>query len=282
MILVTSAAGHTGAIMVNALVKAGYDVVATDINPAVANLPGIKQALVGDLTQLDFQRQLVASADQIVYIPPLFSAEEALIGESLVDLSVAAHLKQFIFISVTHPILTTLLQHTAKRDVEEHLIYQGMTSQLPYTILQPMHYMHNFDPQLVHNTGKYQIFYNVDSKVAYVDPDDVAEVVVKVAGNIGQHDKATYELVGTKAYSPNELVTQYNALTGEHAVTQYVDVETFLASIHAQDLFFRTGFKHLADTYSQWGLDGNANVLHMLLGRQPTTFEDYLKNRLKK
>lgn len=280
MILVTSAAGHTGRIMVHALVTAGYDVIATDIDPKVQQLPGIKQALVGDLTQLAFQQQLVASADQIVYIPPLFSAEEALIGENLIDLSVAGQVKQFVFVSVTHPILTTLLQHTAKRDVEEHLIYQGMTSQLPYTILQPMHYMHNFDPQLVHRTGKYQIFYNVDSKIAYVDPEDVAEVLVQVVGNIAQHNKATYELVGTQPYSPNELVQQYNALTSEQAVAEYVDVETFLDNIDAQDLFFRTGFKHLADTYSQWGLDGNSTVLRLLLGRQPTDFKTYVKCQL--
>lgn len=280
MILVTSAAGHTGRIMVHALVTAGYDVIATDIDPKVQQLPGIKQALVGDLTRLAFQQQLVASADQIVYIPPLFSAEEALIGENLIDLSAAGQVKQFVFVSVTHPILTTLLQHTAKRDVEEHLIYQGMTSQLPYTILQPMHYMHNFDPQLVHRTGKYQIFYNVDSKIAYVDPEDVAEVLVQVVGNIAQHNKATYELVGTQPYSPNELVQQYNALTGEQAVAEYVDVETFLDNIDAQDLFFRTGFKHLADTYSQWGLDGNSTVLRLLLGRQPTDFKTYVKRQL--
>ncbi|KRL80154.1 SDR family oxidoreductase [Secundilactobacillus paracollinoides] len=280
MILVTSAAGHTGRIMVHTLVTAGYDVIATDIDPKVQQLPGIKQALVGDLTQLAFQQQLVASADQIVYIPPLFSAEEALIGENLIDLSAAGQVKQFVFVSVTHPILTTLLQHTAKRDVEEHLIYQGMTSQLPYTILQPMHYMHNFDPQLVHRTGKYQIFYNVDSKIAYVDPKDVAEVLVQVIGNIAQHNKATYELVGTQPFSPNELVQQYNALTGEQAVAEYVDVETFLDTIDAQDLFFRTGFKHLADTYSKWGLDGNSTVLRLLLGRQPTDFKTYVKRQL--
>ncbi|ANZ62365.1 NmrA family protein [Secundilactobacillus paracollinoides] len=280
MILVTSAAGHTGRIMVHTLVTAGYDAIATDIDPKVQQLPGIKQALVGDLTQLAFQQQLVASADQIVYIPPLFSAEEALIGENLIDLSAAGQVKQFVFVSVTHPILTTLLQHTAKRDVEEHLIYQGMTSQLPYTILQPMHYMHNFDPQLVHRTGKYQIFYNVDSKIAYVDPKDVAEVLVQVIGNIAQHNKATYELVGTQPFSPNELVQQYNALTGEQAVAEYVDVETFLDTIDAQDLFFRTGFKHLADTYSKWGLDGNSTVLRLLLGRQPTDFKTYVKRQL--
>lgn len=71
------------------------------------------------------------------------------------------NIEQFVFISVTHPILTTLLQHVAKRDVEEHLIYKGMETGLTYTILQPMHYMHNFDPEMVKSTGEYRISINL-------------------------------------------------------------------------------------------------------------------------
>ena len=282
MIVVTSAAGHTGSIIVDALVKRGLPVIATDLNPTVKQLPGIERAIVGDLTQLDVQLEIISAADILIYIPPLFSPEEALIGNSLIDLAAEAKLQQFIFMSVTHPILSSLLQHTAKRDVEEHLIYTGMRTQLPYTILQPMHYMHNFDPLAVKRSGKYRIFYSLDGAVAYVDPLDVAEVVLNVLAEPAKHNKATYELVGTAPYTPKELVTRFNAVTGEHAVAEYVPVEQFLDDIGAQDLYFRTGFKHLADSYSQWGLDGNVTVLTMLLGRDPTTFEDYLVRALAK
>jgi nucleoside-diphosphate-sugar epimerase len=46
MILVTSAAGNTGRVMVKKLVEAGLDVLAADINPKVNELPGIKKAMV--------------------------------------------------------------------------------------------------------------------------------------------------------------------------------------------------------------------------------------------
>ncbi|GAF40279.1 putative nucleoside-diphosphate-sugar epimerase [Agrilactobacillus composti DSM 18527 = JCM 14202] len=281
MFLVTSAAGHTGTIITQALVNAGYDVLATDINPRVKDLPGIKAAKVGDLTNLDFLKDLLTDVDQIAYIPPLFSPEEALIGQTLVDLAIANHVQQFIFISVTHPILHTLLQHVAKRDVEEHLIYQGMAHSLTYTILQPMHYMHNFNPKQVQQDLTYGIFYDIHAKVAYVDPEDVAAVVVKVAQKPAFHDKATYELVGTQAYSPVELVAQFNALTGLQAQAKYVPVTQFLDQIQATDLYFRAGFQQLADSYSRWGLDGNPNVLRYLLGREPTSFTAYLKRELQ-
>ena len=280
MLLITSAAGNTGRAMVKNFVNAGFDVAATDISEKVRDLPGIKKAFVGDLTDQTFIDQIVSQVDQIVYIPPLFTSQEALIGKRLIDSASKNKLKQFIFISVTHPILTTLLQHVAKRDVEEYLIYRGMETQLPYTILQPMHYMHNFNPKLVADTLEYRIFYNVDTKLAYVDSDDVAEVAIKVAQNISKHNKATYELVGTATYSPNDLVAHFNQFTGKKAKAVYVDVTDFLDQIGASDLYFREAFQQLAASYSKWGLDGNPNVLTYLLERTPTSFEEYLEKNL--
>lgn len=282
MILITSAAGNTGRIMVENFVNAGFEVAATDISEKVKDLPGIKKAFVGDLTNQSFIDEVVAQVDQIVYIPPLFMAQETLIGKHLIDSAIKHNLKQFIFISVTHPILTTLLQHVAKRDVEEYLLYRGMETQLPYTILQPMHYMHNFNPNVVSDTLEYQIFYDVDTPLNYVDTQDVAEVACNVARDIQHHNKATYELIGTSAYSPNDLVTRFNELTGKKAKAVYIDVNDFLDQIGATDLYFREAFQQLAYSYSKWGLDGNPNVLTYLLGRTPTSFEDYVKRSLSK
>ena len=280
MILVTSAAGHTGRVIVSKLVAAGFDVKATDINPAVKDLPGIREGVVADLTRADEIDKLIADVDSVVEIPPLFVAEEADIGKYLTDQLAAAH-KQFIFISVTHPILSTLRQHLMKRDVEEHMIYTGMVKDYQYTILQPMHYMHNFNPNMVHETSAYNIFSDINTKLSYVAPEDVGDVVVEVAQNPEKHNKATYELVGTDYASPVDLVALYNRLTGEHAVAKRVDMTEFLNQAGIQNVYSRDAFRHLADTYSKWGLDGNSNVLRLLLGRKPTSYEDYMKQQIK-
>lgn len=282
MILVTSAAGNTGRIIVQRLVDAGLDVLATDIDPKVKDLNGIKEAMVGDLTDLSFINALMEKATQVVHIPPLFLAQEALIGKRMIDSAQEHGIEYFLFVSVVHPILSTLLQHTAKREVEEYLVYKGMETQLPYTILQPMHYMHNFNPKVVAESDKYSIFYNVDTKVGYVATEDVADVIIKVFSEGKKHDKATYELVGTPAYSPNDLIAMFNDVTGKKAVTEYVEVNAFLKQIQANDLFFQSAVKQLAYTYSTWGLDGNSNVLTWLLGHEPTNFKDYVKKSLAK
>lgn len=281
MILVTAAAGHAGSAMVKGLVDKGYDVVATDIDPKVKELPGIKKAMVGNLDDLDFQKQLVASCDQIVYIPPVYNAQDDMVGNSMIDLAVQAKIKQFVLISVIHPILTTLLQHTTKRKIEEHLVYTGMNEDMPYTILQPTHYMYNFPVQLVNKTNEYQMFFPVDKKqVAWVDQADVAEVLTKVVADPQKYNKADYELVGTERLSCDECVAIFNKVTGKNAKAVYVPVKDFLDEMHVTDIASRVAITHLADTYTKWGLDGNTSVLEWQLGRQPTSFEDYVKREM--
>lgn len=284
MILVTSANGHTGQSIIKQLVKQGYEVRATDIAQSTTDLKqklGVKEVLVGDLTNINIIREAVKGVDQIVYIPPLFIAEEALVGKYLVDEGIKQHINQFVMISVTHPIMSTLLQHTAKREVEEYLAYQELKNHFNYTVLQPMHYMHNFDPSDVHAQGTYSIFYDINTRLSYVDSDDVGEITGKVLADPVKHTRATYELVGPDFLSPSELVDQYNELTGEHAVAKRVDnLNDFMDTVGFLNVYSREAVTHLADTYSKWGLAGNPNVLTWLLGRQPTTFKQYLQKNI--
>lgn len=284
MILVTSANGHTGRSIIKQLVKQGLDVRATDISPATTELKqqlGVKETVVGDLTSLATIREVVQGVDQVVYIPPLFIAEEATIGKFLIDESVKQHVKQFVMISVTHSIMSTLLQHTAKREVEEYLMYQELEHHFNYTILQPMHYMHNFDPQVVHETGVYSIFYDINTRLSYVDSDDVGVVLAKVLADPVHHNRATYELVGPDFLSPSELATQYNEVTGENAIAKRVNLDEFLDNAGFMNVYSRDAMTHLANTYSKWGLAGNPNVLEWLLERKPTTFKQYVAAKIK-
>jgi len=281
MILVTGAAGHAGSAMVKGLVDRGFDVVATDINPKVKDLPGIKKAMVGDLHDLAFQKELIASADQIAYIPPIYDAQDDQVANSFIDLAAQAKVKQFVLISVIHSILGTLLQHTTKRKIEEHLLYTSMSTGMPYTILKPTHYMYNFPPQLVMKTNEYDMFFPMDKKlVAWVDPADVAEVLAKVAGDPEKYNKADYEMVGTTRMSNQECVDIFNEVAGKDAKAVYVPIEKFLDMMKINDIVSRNGLTHLANTYTKWGLDGNTSVLEWLLGRKPTTFKQYLQREL--
>lgn len=282
MILVTSAFGHTGQIFIKQLLAANQEIRAIDINPGVTTLEeiGVKETIVGDLRDASVIRDAVKGVDAILYIPPLFTAEEFYSARFTIDMAVEYNVKQFVFVSVTHPIMSTLLQHTAKRESEEYLVYTGLKTDLQYTILQPMHYMHNFNSKQVLANDKYEIFYDVNTKLSYVDPNDVGTVAVKVLTNPAAHNGATYELVGDDFLSPTELVAQFNELTGKNATAQKVAVADFLDAVGFQNVYTRIAFEQLAKTYSEFGIFGNSTVLTALLGHQPTTFKEYVQNEL--
>ncbi|QBO36627.1 NmrA family protein [Periweissella cryptocerci] len=282
MILVTSAFGHTGQIFIKQLLAANQEVRAIDINPQVTTLQdlGVKETIVGDLRDADVIRDAVKGVDSILYIPPLFTAEEFYSARYTIDMAVKYNVKHFVFVSVTHPIMSTLLQHTTKRESEEYLVYTGLKTNLKYTILQPMHYMHNFNSQQVLASDKYEIFYDVNTRLSYVDPNDVGTVAVKVLTHPDEHNGATYELVGDDFLSPVELVEQFNELTGKDARATKVEIDDFLDSVGFQNVYTRIAFKQLAKTYSEFGIFGNSTVLTMLLGHKPTNFKEYVQNEL--
>ena len=56
----------------------------------------------------------------------------------MIDAAKSHGVSHFIYASVLHPCLRKLMNHDCKRYVEEYLIESG----LPYTILQPSHFIH--------------------------------------------------------------------------------------------------------------------------------------------
>ena len=283
MIVVTGAAGSVGRQVVAELAKRGLPIRAFDINPKVKELKevGAAETLVGDGRRVEDVRKALNGCDQVLYIPPMFIYDEAEIANRFVDEAVKLGIQQFVMMTVTHPNMSTLPQHTQKLKAEEHLIYKGLSHKLNYTILQPMHYMHNFSVPQVWSTNTYQCFYTKTTKLSYVDLADVAEVAAKVLSEAG-HANATYELVGTDFLSPVDMVEKFNQLTGRSAECQQVPVETIVNYFPTAkyDSYFVKTFQELAKTYGDYGIAGNANVLSWLLGRKPTTFDEYIQREI--
>ncbi|MBO1307711.1 NmrA family NAD(P)-binding protein [Enterococcus sp. 669A] len=283
MILVTAAAGGVGRQMVTQLVKHGLDIRAFDINPKVEELKelGVAETIVGDGRSVDDVKKALDGCDKVLYIPPMFIYDEAEIAKRFVNEAVNAGIQQFVMMTVTHPNMSTLPQHTQKLKAEEQLVYKGLSDHLNYTILQPMHYMHNFSVPMVWSTNAYQCFYTKTTKLSYVDVVDVAEVAAKVLTET-THANATYELVGTDFLSPDDMVEKFNQLTGREAVCQQIPVETIINYFPTAkyDSYFVKTFQELSKTYGDYGIAGNANVLTWLLGRQPTTFDEYIKREI--
>ncbi|GCF95067.1 epimerase [Enterococcus florum] len=281
MILVTAAAGNVGRQIVHYLVERGLSVRAFDISPAVAKLEAA-ETMIGDARSIEDVRKALNGCTQVLYIPPMFVYDEAKIAQKFIDEAANLGIEQFVITTVTHPNMDTLPQHTQKLHAETHLVYKGLSAGLNYTILQPMHYMHNFSVPMVWETNAYQCFYTKTTKLSYVDVRDVAEVAATVLTESG-HENATYELVGTDFLSPMDMVETFNQITGRSATCQQIPVDQIINYFETAkyDSYFVETFKALAKTYGDYGIAGNSNVLSWLLGRKPTSFTQYIQREIE-
>jgi len=281
MILVTAASGRTGRSVVGALGRAGRDVRAFDIDGDVEQLvdkQGATEAVVGNLLHVDDVRRAVDGVESVVHIGPPMHPREVEMGHAVVSAARVAGVEHFVQFSVTHPQLEPLLNHQAKLAVERHVLL----SRLAFTILQPMHYMQNIDIARVVADGVLHQPYSLDTPLAHVDLEDVAEVAATVVGN-PHHHYATYELCGRDFRNARELAQIISAQSGQVITASQVELPERVDARggsteeedHRHDAMFR-----LFDHYGRYGITGNPNVLGWLLGRPPTTFADYVRRSL--
>ena len=290
MILVTSANGRVGRLVIEALVKAGLnDIRAIDINPNSYSLleMGVKEVIVGDAFDEKVLDKAMDGIDQVVYVPPMLTYFESEMANLACDLAIKHQVKQYIYLSVTHPNLTKLLQHKQKLAAEEHLKYVGFQNQFNFTILQPLHYTHNVLVKDMVNTGKYVNFKPLDRKLGYVDGRDVAEVVAKVLMDGDKHKYATYELCGDIHLSINEIADMYREISGLPLEVKYTPREELFIDFNnfvgvGNDSYGKAAVMAIRDVYNEYGFDANCNVLEWLLGRKSTSMEQYLRDELNK
>ena len=281
MILVTAANGRTGRSVIRALVRAGHRVRVFDIATEVEQLveEGAAEALVGDLLDPGDLRRAVEGAKSVVHIGPPMHPREAEMGHGVVTAARQAGVEHVVQFSVTHPQLEPLLNHQAKLAVERVLLL----SRMPFTILQPMHYMQNVDVAQVVAEGVLRQPYSLDTRLAHVDLEDVAEVAAKVVGEGRHHHYATYELCGEDFHNAHELAQAISAESGRPVAAEHVPFPAGTTAGHrpseADDYRLDAMFR-LFDHYGRYGITGNPNVLSWLLGRRPTSFDEYVRRSL--
>jgi uncharacterized protein YbjT (DUF2867 family) len=283
MILVTGAAGKTGRAIIQALAKSGEPVRAMAHRPdQVSSLValGVENVIVGNLLDESDMARAVDGIRAIYHIAPNVSPDEVSIGKIIIAAAQSADVERFVFHSVLHPQIKAMPHHWQKMRVEELLFASG----LPFTILQPTAYMQNVLAswnQIIEN-GRYPVPYSPETRLSLVDLEDVAQaaaIVLTEPGHIG----ATIELVGTRAMSQMEIAQTLADQLGcpvEAEVVSLEEWEQVARSSGLGDYQVLTLMKMFC-YYESYGFTGNTNALSCLLGRQPTSFAEFIK-RIKK
>jgi len=281
MILVTAASGRTGRSLVRALARQGKAVRAADIAPAVNELRdhGAAETIVADLLEPTDLRKAMDGVEAAVHIGPLFHHREADIGRAVVAAARRVEVQHFVQFSVVHPQIEALLNHQAKLAVERAVI----ESPIPFTILQPMHYMQNIDVAETVQSGVHRKPFSPDSRLAQVDLEDVTEVAARVVGD-PDHHYATYELCGSDYVNGHEIAALIGELSGRSLTVERQPLSDFASGERqrrAEDEFPYDAMYRLWGHYSRYGITGNPNVLSWLLRRPPTTLREYVQRQLE-
>lgn len=286
MILVIAANGNQGKHLVPRLVAAGLPVRACVRSQASADAlraAGVGDVVVGDIADPAVVARAITGIDKVYYVCPGVHPQERQIGMAWIDAARAQGVQHFVFSSVLHAVLTDLVQHEIKRDVEEHLI----SSHLEYTILQPSIYMAPRRIRAALETGTFTAPWSLDRWQSLVDVRDVAEVAAKVLIDSHAHVAATYELASPGRYTAHDMAAILSRTAGRTIPARQIDAAayaTFLFGDRDRALLQHqiAVVQSLHSRYSSDDFVGNPNVLTWLLGRTPTRFEDFVASQYEK
>ncbi|GAA2025872.1 NmrA/HSCARG family protein [Agromyces tropicus] len=281
MILVTAAAGNQGRLLIPKLLRAGLPVravVRSESSAAGLRALGIDEVVVGDLADPAVQRRAVRDVDRVYHVGATLSPGEREMGIGLVDASRAEGVEHFVFSSVLHSIITDLVQHEIKRDVEEHLLGSG----LEFTILQPSNYMLPLKLRPAFTRGVFELSWSLERRQSLVDLDDVTDVAVAALTDSARHAAATYELVAPGRWTAVELAGTIGDVMGRPIDVRRIGADTYAeAWLGDRDPTTATHelrvLRSISTRYSASDFVGNANVLTWLLGREPTSFAAFVR-----
>ena len=204
----------------------------------------------------------------------------------MVDAANTQGVKHFVYSSVLHPSLRKLMNHDSKRYVEEYLIESG----LPYTILQPCHFMDTFPIQKLVLEGKpiYTALCNPDVKFSYTSLNDLGEAAAKILEQREDHLWATYQLVSTSPpMSHRDVCEIASRVIGRDILLRTMPFQKTLEG-HVggmlglpEDAYTRDGVQRMLLYYENRGLVGSTNVMRWVLGREPTGWEEWIGGKIR-
>ncbi len=281
MILVTAANGNQGKLLIPRLLAAGGAIracVQSDASAQSLRAAGVRDVIVGDIADPAVLAGAMLGVEQVYHISPTLHPKEREIGFAAVDAAREAGVRHFVFSSVLHAITTDLLQHEIKRDIEEHLLSSG----LEFTILQPANYMlaHRLKPAFEESV--FRLSWALDRYQSMVDLADLTEVAAAVLTNSDRHAGATYELVAPGRFTAHDIAKVISDVMGREISAERIDSEVFLKQFlkgaSVEDFPYQARVaRAISARYSSHDFIGNPNVLTWLLGRQPTTYAQFVQ-----
>lgn len=278
-VAVIGAAGGTGQSAVRALAAAGLSVRPLIHRAEQASLfDDPASCRVVELADMDGVSDALRGALAVHYIPPVYNTREELFGRNVVQAAENAGVDRLVYHSVLHAPTPAMVHHWRKAKVE--LIIRE--SALRWTIIQPAMYFQTIFAFWDQATLTLEPGFSIDRLFTPIDLGDISAALVQIISHEG-HDYATYELAGPDRMSFKDFGACMSSALGRDVTVR--SIPPSVVDERAKALGYSEGaleeLRMMLAHYDAHGLIGNANVLRMLLGRDPTGFRQVLENRCK-
>lgn len=251
-----------------------------------------------DLNSLHDCQTLLAGATTVYHVGPSFHSREREMGFNMIDAAVAETkrpgnvFKHFVFSGVMGTQIRNLMQHDIKSLVEERLY---LSVELKWTILQPANFMNFFPIALLVSQDEPVLdkLWNPEAANSMIALRDLAEAAAKVLNEGEQHYFAQYQLSSTLPMSENEVAEVISRHLGKEVKTRAPAFEEgvgralhyLFGGLAAEgDLrpdITRDEAERLILFSNRRGLRGSPNVLRWLLGREPTSIDEWVRTELE-
>jgi uncharacterized protein YbjT (DUF2867 family) len=276
------------------------------------------EVVQSELTNLNDCRELLKGVTSVYHVGPSFHSREKEIGFNMIDAAVAESRRQgnvfkhFVLSSVLNTQHRTLLQHDLKSYIEERLFL----SPLNWTIIKPTNFMDAFPVAMFAQQEKpvMERLWNAVVPNSLIALRDLAEAAAKVLDEQETHYLAEYPLCSTMPLSDAHVAKAMGKRIGKDIEVKSPSFEkgvntvlTYLfgaktrtaaevANIYAQQQFsedelanegdlrgdlVRDESERLVLFYNRRGLKGSPNVLRWLLGREPTSLEEWIEIQMR-
>ena len=278
MILITGANGKTGKAILTELVRRGHMVrclVHRDAQSPDLLALGAVDVVCGDMILPEIALKAADGVETIYHICPNMHPDEAVVGRVMLAAANDRKVSSFIFHSVLHPQITKMRHHWNKLLVEQEIFTSGIS----YSIIQPTAYMQNllaYWPMMTKD-GVYAPPYSQQTQLGLVDLMDVAEAAVKIILQ-PEFRGGIFELVGTPAYSQEEVAEIIGTRIGKRIQTSgasRLDWEGNARRGQMPEYTIQTLIA-MFDYYAKYGMGGSSMVLEWILGRKPTSLEQFV------
>jgi uncharacterized protein YbjT (DUF2867 family) len=279
LVAVIGAASRTGRPLIDALARRGAGVLAITRRSGPPNpFPGPVEVRPGDLQEVDSLAAAVEGATAIHYIPPSFEPRELEFARNLIAAAERAGVSRLTYHSVLHAPTPEMPHHWRKSQVELLLRH----SPLSWTVIQPAMYAQTALAFFDSAAGLLTPAFDITRPFAPIHEQDLAEAAAIIHTTPG-HAFATYELAGSELLDFIAMGDQLSAILGRPVTTSKVDADALAAQVAAARGLNPDQVRELRlmfDHYDLYGLVGNGNVLRMILGREPATFAEAMRQSL--